>query len=134
DPSVSETIQVFISKAPTIIDAQSQPSYYIGGPAPLNVRVKATTNETFFPDGNVVVSENGVVLAERAASGATISLDKLPGGEHTFVLSYPGSDDYEPSTLSVKVTVLLPAFEITGTRVVEGNSGETTILCSVTLS
>lgn len=79
------------------------------------------------------MSEGGVSLFERSPGTRTLFLDKLSGGDHTLVLSYTGSDNFEPSSTSLKVTILLPAFAVSGSQITEGNGGETVVI-PVTLS
>ena len=134
EPSVSNAISITVVKAPTRVEAQIKGPYYIGGSSPLSVSAKSQVDGYSPQGGDLILSEGGVSLIERSPGTRTFYLDKLSGGEHTLVLSYTGSANYEPSSTSLKVTILLPAFAVSGSQITEGNGGETTVIIPVTLS
>src|SRR5207237_292265 len=86
--------------------------------------------------GTVSVYEGQTKLADATlGDGSTVVvLPPLPPGEHTLSLFYTGSTNFNGSTATTTLTVILPTLSIAGTRVSEGNSGLTSVSVPLTLS
>src|SRR5207248_3070736 len=65
---------------------------------------------------------------------AVLVLQAFAVGEHTFDVNYGGSADYDASTATITQTVVVPGVSISGTRVREGDSGESIVSLTVALT
>src|SRR5204862_401731 len=63
-----------------------------------------------------------------------VSLPTLGAGPHELLVNYGGDSDLEPSSVTVRELVILPAVSVAGTQVLEGDSGTTAVSVAVTLS
>jgi hypothetical protein len=135
-PSTASAIQQNVSRAQTGLDIRLLPALLTGNRSVIGVSVNTVPGSALTPTGSVSITERGVVLAVQSlvTGNANFDLGSLPIGDHLFVITYAGGDDFEGSSMSVAQSVLAPAVSIYGTRVVEGNAGITTISLTVSLS
>jgi cytoskeletal protein CcmA (bactofilin family) len=135
-PSTASAIQQNVGKAQTELDVRLLPTVVVGNRSVIGVSVSTVPGSALAPAGSVSISERGVVLAVQPldTGKADIDLGRLPMGDHLFLVSYTGGNDFEPTSLGVAQSVLAPAVSIYGTRVAEGNAGIKTISLTVSLS
>ena len=122
-----------VAKAPTVITIPSGAPTAAGDSVVFTV---AVTGNGIPADGTIAVAEGGNALASQplSAGNAVVSIAHLPAGDHVLSVAYPGSANFEPSSATVRRTVLLPLVSADALRVPEGDQGVHTVTMTVRLS
>ncbi|HEX8171501.1 MAG TPA: Ig-like domain repeat protein [Thermoanaerobaculia bacterium] len=128
EPSVSAAATLTVLKARTITTAALS-----GGT--LAISVSAENLPPVPPAGVVTISENDSVLARTTIVGSdTIALPALTSGAHQLVVAFGGSNNFEPSSTNVTVTITQPELSVRDLTVSEGDSGTKSAAVRVELS
>jgi len=134
--SAASAIQQSVGKARTEVDALTHTPIVVGQSPLVTVFVNVTPASALAPTGVVTISEGGAILGTQVLAGgpASFTLKPLAMGDHTLVVDYSGSDDFDASSETIVQRVAAPVVSIHGARVPEGNSGLTSISLVLTLS
>jgi acetyl esterase/lipase len=134
--STSSSVTLDVAKATTHTEAHamSNPSA-AGGGVLLEVSVFAA-RPSVAVTGVVTVNEGGRTLAQRTITTSPMTIDAgiLPPGEHTLLISFLGSDNFEASSATIVQTVSVPTLSIEDVSSYEGTSGTKVVPLAVRLS
>jgi hypothetical protein len=136
EATTSPALALTINKAAVSIDARLRSPIFLGETHFIGVTVTAAQPVPSGPTGSVSISDENETLDTRPLDGghADLTLRAMTLGDHTLVVSYTGSADFQPSVATVRQSVVVAGMSISGTRAVEGNLGETTVSVSVVLT
>jgi len=136
EPGISPAIALTVNKAPTSIDVRFTTPVLLGETPFIDITVIAPQGVPSGPSGTVSISDESGTLDSRVldSAHAVLVLQAFALGDHALVVSYGGSADYGSSMATITQSVVAPGISISGTRVREGDSGESIVSLTVALT
>jgi Bacterial Ig-like domain (group 3)/Calx-beta domain len=134
--SASGGLSQTVTRARTEVSADLFSNRPVAGQLQVKVAVKVADRPSLTAIGNVTLSENGGMLAQDSLNGggAALYTPELPAGHHQLLVSYAGDSNFEPSSVSIGYTALVPQLSISSIAVTEGNAGSQIVQLLVQLS
>jgi hypothetical protein len=135
EPSEAAGSLVVSTAATTIAAASSTGRAGNAKVVTLDIHVIAPQTTAVPVTGAVIVAEHGVQIAQQILAGGSAAITlELPPGEHRLTISYPGTQNFQPSSISLVLTVTPPQVSLHDINVFEGDIGDKIVQVPVTLS